>query len=118
MLKSLLPQNYVLDWMDPNFHEKDNAMKLLSKIYEEAVEKSRVDHPTKNWDLLYCDDNRLSSLLGKKVSGPRSTGVISKIHFESLREDRYTSINIDWDHGGKSFMLFMVNGDSIHVYGV
>lgn len=93
-------------------------MKLLSEIYDDAIDKSRIyGNPTSNWDILACD-KFLSRLMGKKVSGPKSTGVISKINFESLREDRYTSVDIDWDHGGKSYGVFLMNGDSVSVYGV
>jgi hypothetical protein len=91
-------------------------MKLLSELYDEAIEKSRVVHPTTYWNVIHCD-KLLSSLLGKKVSGPKSTGFISNIHFESLREDRYTSVDIDWDHGGMSCGVFL-NNDCVTVYGV
>lgn len=92
-------------------------MKSLSCIYDDAIDKSKIyGNPTSNWDIFEFD-KFLSRLMGKKVSGQKSTGVISKINFESLREDRYTSVDIDWEHGGKSYGVFL-NNDYVTVYGV
>lgn len=93
-------------------------MKLLSEIYDDAIEKSRVVHPTTYWNVLHCD-KLLSSLIGKKVASNiiGLTGYIVAMKFESLNEDRYTSVDIRWDNGGMSCGVFL-NNDYVTVYGV
>jgi hypothetical protein len=92
-------------------------MKLLSDIYTESTNATRISDIT--FDETKCD-HLLSILLNKKVTSLSNgtTGRISKIHYASLGEDRYTSVDIDWDNGNTSHRLFASFGNCVMVYDV
>lgn len=48
-------------------------------------------------------------LIGAKAVSIRGvTGRVTKVYQEALQEDRYDSIDIEWDHGGLSRKVFLL----------